>query len=147
MGAFISHMKGLMGQLASVQSAVIVEDAIAILLKAVKHVFPALVTTWRNIPNPTFEGVIQSVLDEDKQTSSSTTPSTSHLPGEQALVAQAVVHCSHCRKKGHTINNCWVKYPNKMKCKKCNKKGHITSKCPQEPPKEEANFASSNPEK
>lgn len=66
MGAFISHMKGLMGQLASVKAAVNEEDAIAILLKAVKNVHPTLVTTLKNIPNPSLEGVIQSVLDEEK---------------------------------------------------------------------------------
>ncbi|MCO5572126.1 hypothetical protein L7F22_025877 [Adiantum nelumboides] len=67
LGAFISRMKGLMAQLASVQAPVDHEDAIAILLKSVKHVFPTLVTTLSNVPDLTWEGVIQSCLDEDKR--------------------------------------------------------------------------------
>ncbi|MCO5594486.1 hypothetical protein L7F22_048517 [Adiantum nelumboides] len=67
LGAFISRMKGLMAQLASVQAPVDHEDAIAILLKSVMHVFPTLVTTLSNVPDLTWEGVIQSCLDEEKR--------------------------------------------------------------------------------
>ena len=141
MGAFISHMKSLMAQLASVQSPVADEDAIAILLKAVKSIYPTLVTTLRNIPNPTLEGVIQSCLDEANKPSETHSSST-----QEAFLASQVIKCTHCKKKGHKANNCWVKYPNKMKCNKCKQNGHITSKCPNATSTtkdvEEANYAS-----
>ena len=129
LGAFISQMKGIMSQLASVQALVADEDAIAILLKAVMKVYPTLVTTLSNVPDPTLPGVIQSCLDEEKRTSH---PSSNvEHPSSQALVnTSSNIKCSYCCKKGHVANNCWKKFPNKMKCNKCKQTGHITSKCP-----------------
>lgn len=144
-GAFISHMKGLMAQLASVNARMDEDDAVAVLLKAVKKVYPTLVTTLKNIPNPTLEGVIQSCLDEEKrpkgaaESSNATTSSTN----EQALSHQVVkIKCAHCKKVGHLASNCWIKYPNKMKCNKCKQTGHITSKCPNK--ESEANFVTAS---
>ncbi|MCO5572125.1 hypothetical protein L7F22_025876 [Adiantum nelumboides] len=132
LGAFISRMKGLMAQLASVQAPVDHEDAIAILLKSVMHVFPTLATTLSNVPDLTWEGVIQSRLDEDKRhpAAPSTNEGASTSAPNQVLVTAEQPKCTFCRKKGHLVQNCWKKYPNKMKCNKCKQTGHITSKCP-----------------
>ena len=58
LNAFISQMKGIMLHLALVQAPVANEDAISILLKAVIKIYPTLVTTLSNVPNPTFLDVI-----------------------------------------------------------------------------------------
>lgn len=55
----LEFKQGLMTPIASIEAINPAKNVLAILLKAVKGVFPTLVTTPRNIPNPTWEGVIQ----------------------------------------------------------------------------------------
>ncbi|MCO5587210.1 hypothetical protein L7F22_041157, partial [Adiantum nelumboides] len=88
-GTFISDMKSIMTQLASIDAKVDPDDAIAVLLKSMPLEFDVLVTTLTHLPDPTWEGCDAALLEEEQKIrrrnggSASTSTSTS----KQALHA------------------------------------------------------------
>lgn len=134
LGTFISHMKGLMAQLSSIKSKFDEEDVVAILLKVVTKFHPNLVTTFKNVPDPTFEGVISSLLDEDKRTKAtgttiSSSTSSTKFDGEVFYAKNTTLKCSYCKKRGHIEVKCFKKNPMLIKCGTCGENGHFSRQC------------------
>lgn len=144
MGHFISEMKSIMTQLASIDAKVDPDDAIAVLLKSMPLECDSLVTTLTHLPNPTWEGCEAALLEEEQKIKrrNGGTASTSTSTSEQAFFSASKLKCSFCKKKGHTEAKCFKKDPSKKKCRKCGQIGHFSREC--NSGKDEANFASTS---
>ncbi|EFP78584.1 uncharacterized protein PGTG_04540 [Puccinia graminis f. sp. tritici CRL 75-36-700-3] len=72
-----------------------------------------------NYGSESFESVIKKLEsyvaqnDLDKKPVASTTPLQSLLTRSSDQSSSNSPLCDHCKKPGHRINNCWVKYPEK----------------------------------
>ncbi|EFP84412.1 uncharacterized protein PGTG_10132 [Puccinia graminis f. sp. tritici CRL 75-36-700-3] len=73
-----------------------------------------------NYGSESFESVIKKLEsyvaqnDLDKKTSTiSSTPLQSLLTRSNDQASSSPTLCDHCKKPGHQVNNCWVKYPEK----------------------------------
>ncbi|EFP84695.1 uncharacterized protein PGTG_10854 [Puccinia graminis f. sp. tritici CRL 75-36-700-3] len=72
-----------------------------------------------NYGSESFESVIKKLEsyvaqnDLDKKPSVSATPLQSLLTRSNDQASANTNLCDHCKKPGHRINNCWVKYPEK----------------------------------
>ena len=64
----VNHMRSLMTQLSAIGASVSDDDAIVVLLKSLPdEEYGHVVTTLKNLPSPTLEGVITSLQDEEKK--------------------------------------------------------------------------------
>lgn len=136
---FVSKMRSIMTQLNGIKAPVGNNDAIAILLKSMPQEYDALKTTLKNLPNPTFEGCIASLLEQERELKQGATMAQSHAHtyGEQALFSKTNMSCYHCGRKGHLQHECRLK--DRPKCNHCKKIGHKEEDCRFK--KQEANYA------
>ncbi|MCO5580985.1 hypothetical protein L7F22_034860 [Adiantum nelumboides] len=98
LGTFISDMKSIMTQLASIDAKVDPDDAIAILLKSMPLEFDALVTTLTHLPDLTWEGCEAALLEEEQKIrrQNGGSASTSRSTFEQALYANKIYNTTCC---------------------------------------------------
>ncbi|EFP74398.1 uncharacterized protein PGTG_00354 [Puccinia graminis f. sp. tritici CRL 75-36-700-3] len=72
-----------------------------------------------NYGSESFESVIKKLEsyvaqnDLDKKPTVSSTPLQSLLTRSNDQASASSTVCDHCKKPGHRVNNCWVKYPEK----------------------------------
>ncbi|MCO5568622.1 hypothetical protein L7F22_022321 [Adiantum nelumboides] len=67
LSTFISDMKSIMTQLASIDAKVDSDDALAVLLKSMPLEFDALVTTLTHLLDPTWESCEATLLEEEQK--------------------------------------------------------------------------------
>lgn len=134
---FVSKLKSIMTQLEGVDAKVDEKDAIAILLKSMPKEYNALVTTLKNLPDPSLEGCIASILEKEKELKANGSTSKSVF-GEQALFTKTDISCYHCGRRGHMKSNCRLKHLSK--CSICKKLGHEEDVCRFKQQRQQSNF-------
>ncbi|MCO5572549.1 hypothetical protein L7F22_026304 [Adiantum nelumboides] len=117
LSTFISDVKFIMTQLASIDAKVDPDDAIAVLLKSMPSEYDSLVTTLTHLPDPTWESCETALLEKEQKIRrrNGGSATTSTLTNEQALYANKVTKCSFCKKKGHIEANCFKDDPSRKK--------------------------------
>ena len=63
----VNNLRILMTQLASVNSLIIEDDAMAVLFKSMPETYDTIVTTLKNLPNPSLEGIISALQEEERK--------------------------------------------------------------------------------
>lgn len=122
----VNKMRSLMTQLAAVESPVTDDDAMAVLLKSVPETYDHLTSTLKNLPDPTFDGIVSALQEEERV-------KNKRINGahkEQAYFTKTswkgpFPTCRHCGKKNHDEKDCFKKNP----CKICGKTNHATKDC------------------
>lgn len=117
----VNQMRSLMTQLASVKSPVTEDDAMAVLLKSMPEEYDNLVTTLKNLPNPTLEGMISALQEEERKRNQRATSSE----GAFSAKYKQRKPCKHCGKTNHLEKDCFRIKP----CGICGKHGHRDSDC------------------
>ena len=65
--AHVNQLRSLMVQLASIMTPISEDIAISVLLKSLPDVYDTLVTTLKYLPNPTIEGIINALQEEERK--------------------------------------------------------------------------------
>lgn len=118
----VNNLRSLMTQLASVNSPITEEDAMAVLLKSMPDTYDTIVTTLKNLPNPSLEGIISALQEEERKREARKTT-------EGAFAVQfkkgKFKPCKHCEKTNHLAKDCFKINP----CKICGKSNHNEKYC------------------
>ena len=112
-----------MNQLASVDSPMIEDDSMAVRLKSMPKEYDNQVTTLKYGPNPSFEGIISALQEEERK------KEKQKDEGELALATKFkrmnFKACKHCGKNNHDEKDCFRIKP----CGICGKNGHSENNC------------------
>ena len=122
LAAHVNHMRSLMTQLASINSPITTDDAMAVLLKSMPEDYDHVVTTLKNLPNPTFEGLITALQEEERHMELRRGNDTAYAIRSQKGKFSP---CKHCGKTNHLSKDCYKNNP----CKICGKTNHNEKYC------------------